>query len=76
VQSVKPLAQRVRGKKLHKITLQLVGAAPPLVVQYYQPNQVAFFQARLVSKQPVYVLYYPQPPKLAIIRTLVPEALA
>ncbi len=37
----------------------------------YQPKAVAFYQARLASKQPVFMLFDPAQPK----RALFPEAL-
>ncbi len=72
VEAVKPLPQKFRGHRLHKITLRRIGAgAPPIVTQRYQPKAVAFYQARLASKQPVFMLFDPAQPK----RALFPEAL-
>jgi hypothetical protein len=73
VQSVTPLPQRIRGHKLHKITLLRIGRGNyPIVTQRYQPRLVAFYQARLASGQPIYILIEPSRPK----RALVPETLA
>jgi hypothetical protein len=73
VQSVKPLQRRVRGQKVHRITLVRCGAGDqPIVIQKYQPEAVAFYQARLASRQPVYMIFDSAKPK----RSIFPETLA
>ncbi len=64
---------RVNKRYVYKITLQRTDApdAGTLTLRSYQPEVVSFAQARLASKQPVFVLYDPAKPK----RALLPETL-
>jgi hypothetical protein len=64
VQSVEPTGR----KRMQEITLRRTGAGaggPPIVV--IRPRRTAFFfQTRLESKQPVFVLFDPRKPSRAI----------
>ncbi len=70
VQSVEP--SRSGKRKAWKIYLRCKGAGDkPLSYIRFRPEQVQLFRARLASQQPVFLLFNPAKPKLAIF----PEAL-
>ena len=73
VQEVKETLMTRNKRRVYRITLLRKAASGdvPLIVRRSQPDLVAFFQSRLESRQPVYVLFDPARPA----RALFPEAL-
>ncbi len=67
VQSVMSTPRRFRGKPVFEIALRCAEAGnAPIIRKKYRPEHVQFFQARLASGQPVFVLFDPARPKHAI----------
>jgi hypothetical protein len=74
VQEVKETLMSKNKRRVYRITLLRTAAAGdlPLVIRRSQPELIAFFQSRLESKQPAYLLFDPDRPR----RVIFPESLA
>lgn len=61
-----------RSNKQHAYNITLVPAhGQPIILRRHQPSLVAFARQRMAAKQPVFVLYDPKTPQLALL----PESL-
>jgi hypothetical protein len=72
VTAIEPTSTQVNRQPVYQITLQRTdaGVGPPFIVRKYQPAQVEFARQRLVSRQPVFILFNPARPKQMVM----PEA--